>query len=138
MEDSGMFPDGLLAVAQQVTNLTSIHEDAGSIPGLTRFTDPALLQPVAQAADMARILHCYGCGVGLQLQLRFNLYLGNFHMHQVQPLKKKKCFLGQRREKEPKPEPSNEEDRKHRALISIAFTKKFLVWPSQRNFLEYK
>ena len=49
------------------TNLTSTHEDAGSIPGLTQWVRESSI--TITITDSTQIPRCCGYGVGRQLQL---------------------------------------------------------------------
>ena len=52
-------------MTQQVTNPTSIHEDAGLVPGLAQWGKILVfLQSAVQVADVAHSLCCCGCGIG--------------------------------------------------------------------------
>ena len=57
-----LYDDGVPAVAQWIKNPINIHEDVGSILGLTQWTqwvkDPTLLQTAALIIDAAQIWHC--------------------------------------------------------------------------------
>ena len=62
---SKYFHTGVRIMAQQLRNVTGIHEDMGSIPCLARWVkDLALPWAVVWVKDAARIPRCCGCGVG--------------------------------------------------------------------------
>ena len=57
-------------MAHRVKNLTSTHEDMGSIPGLAQgVKGSGVSMSYGVGPDVAQMLYCRGCGVGWQLQL---------------------------------------------------------------------
>ena len=59
---------GISTVVQWVRTWHNLHENVGSILGLTQWIkDLVLLQATAKVTDVAWIQHCCGCGLGWEL-----------------------------------------------------------------------
>ena len=68
-EDVVYIHNETLLSTQWVKNLTSTHEDAGSIPGLAQWVEGSV---IAASFGVGWIIRCYGCGEDQQLQLQFD------------------------------------------------------------------
>ena len=70
-------PFGMPTVAQRIKNPIRIHEDTGSIAGLSQWVkDLALSWAAMYVAEVGQIPCCCGCGWGIGWQLQLNLTPG--------------------------------------------------------------